>query len=126
MVQVGLFDEDFFLYYPDFEIGRRIKLFKKSIIQIYKARAFHTMGKLKINNPIIRVFYRNYYYTLDGLVYYYKANLHSKPLIELKNQIPKLILKSFLKIFILKFADIIVCFSKILAYHNFRKKYLKK
>lgn len=126
MIEVGLFDEDFFLYYPDLEIGRRVKPFNKSIIQIYEARAFHTMGKLKISNPIIRVFYRNYFYTYDGLLYYYKVNLHSLPLNDLKNEILDLVKKSLLNIFKFQFVDIIVCISKILAYLVFKKKYLKK
>ena len=125
MIEVGLFDEDFFLYYPDLEIGRRVKSLNKSIIQIYDTKAFHTMGKLKISNPIIRVFYRNYFYTYDGLLYYYKANSHLQPLNELRIEIKDLVKKSFLSIFKFKFADIIVCFSKTLAYYNFKKKYLK-
>ena len=48
LVEIGLFDEDFFIYFPDFEIGRRIKKLKKSIIQIYKAKAIHEMGFLKL------------------------------------------------------------------------------
>tara|TARA_Y100000992_G_C21243299_1_gene481884 strand:+ start:397 stop:1266 length:870 start_codon:yes stop_codon:yes gene_type:complete len=126
MLHVGLFDEDLFLYYPDFEIGRRVKSHKKSIIQIYASKAEHTMGKLKINNPVKRVFCRNYYYTLDGLIYYYKANLHFKPIDDLRKEIPKLIFKSLINIFRLKFADIIVCYAKTLAYFNFKKRYLKK
>lgn len=126
MVELGLFDEDFFLYYPDIEIGRRVKSTNKSIIQIFRSRAFHSMGRLKINNPIKRVFFRNYFYTLDELIYYHKVNLHLKPLENLKNEIPNLFKKMFLNLFIFKFADVVVCFSKIFAYFQFKNKYLKK
>ncbi|MDC1032971.1 glycosyltransferase [Candidatus Pelagibacter sp.] len=126
MLNIGMFDEDLFIYYPDVEIGRRIKNFKKSIIQIYKARAIHDMGTLKINNPIKRVFFRNYFFTLDGLIYFYKANLHSKHLKKLEKKIPSLIIKSFLNIFFFKFAKSIQCFSQVLAYYKFKSKFLKK
>ena len=126
MVELGLFDEDFFLYYPDIEIGRRVKSTNKSIIQIFRSRAFHSMGRLKINNPIKRVFFRNYFYTLDELIYYHKVDLHLKPMENLKNEIPNLFKKMFLNLFIFKFADVVVCFSKIFAYFQFKNKYLKK
>ena len=126
MINIGMFDEDLFIYYPDVEIGRRIKNFKKAIIQIYNARAIHDMGTLKINNPIKRVFYRNYFFTLDELVYFYKANLHIKHLKRLKKKIPSLIMKSFLNIFFFKFSKSIQCFSQVLAYYNFKSKFLKK
>lgn len=125
MINIGLFDEDLFIYYPDIEIGRRIKSFKKSVIQAYNSRAVHDMGTLKINNPIKRVFYRNYYFTLDGLIYYYKADLHIKAIIELKQEIKKMIKKLIFKIYKIKFVDILVCISKISAYYTFKKKYLK-
>ena len=44
LVNIGLFDEDFFIYYPDFEIGRRIKDYNKSVIQVFDAKAIHVMG----------------------------------------------------------------------------------
>tara|TARA_B100000902_G_C27299243_1_gene911828 strand:+ start:150 stop:1016 length:867 start_codon:yes stop_codon:yes gene_type:complete len=125
MIEIGLFDEDLFIYYPDIEIGRRIKSFKRSVIQSYNSRAIHDMGTLKINNPIKRVYYRNYYFTLDGLIYYYKAGLHKKPIIELKQEIGKMIKKLIFKIYKIKFVDILVCISKISAYYTFKKKYLK-
>lgn len=125
MINIGLFDEDLFIYYPDIEIGRRIKSFKKSVIQAYNSRAFHKMGTLKISNPIKRVFYRNYFFTLDGLIYYYKVNLHKKPIIELKQEIIKLIKKFIFQIYKTKFSDILVCVSKISAYYAFKNKYLK-
>ena len=125
MIEVGLFDEDFFLYYPDFEIGRRIKLQKKSIIQIFSSRAVHSMGKLKIKNPIKRVFYRNYFYTLDGLIYFYKENIHHLPMNKLKNEILGSLIKSILYLFIFRLKEIVVCISKMLAYYNFKKRYLR-
>ena len=73
LINIGLFDEDFFIYYPDFEIGRRIKNYNKSIIQVFEAKAIHVMGNLKIKNIIKKTFFRNYYFTIDELIYYHKG-----------------------------------------------------
>ena len=126
IINLGLFDEDLFIYYPDWEIGRRIKKNKRSVIQIFNSKALHKMGILKIKNNFKNVFYRNYYFTIDGLIYYFKENLHSLYLEKLKKKIPNLILKLILNVFLLRFSKSIECFSKILAYYNFKKKYLNK
>ena len=55
MMDLGLFDEDFFIFFPDCEIGRRIKN-RKSIIQIFDSLAVHTMGTLKIKNKFKNIF----------------------------------------------------------------------
>ena len=126
MVDVGLFDENLFIYFPDCEIGRRIKKYKKSIIQIFDTQAIHTMGNLKIKNSLKKVFYRNYYFTLDELIYYQKENLHSQILEKIRKKIPNLITKLILNFVLFKFDKSIQYFSRILAYYNFRRIYLKK
>ncbi len=119
IIDIGMFDEDLFIYFPDIEIGRRVKSFKKSIIQVYEAKAQHNMGSLKINNPFKRVFFRNYFFTLDELIYYYKANLHTKKLSKIKKKIPLLFLQIFTNLLVLRFPNSIKCFSIILAYFRF-------
>jgi len=126
MLDLGLFDEDLFIYFPDSEIGRRIKKNKKSVIQIFDSKALHSMGTLKIKNNLKNVFYRNYYFTIDGLIYYFKENLHSSHLERLKKKIPNFLIKSILNIFLLRFSKSVECISKILAYYNFKRKYLDK
>ncbi len=125
MLNLGLFDEDLFIYYPDCEIGRRINKNRKSIIQVMDSKAIHTMGTLKIKNNIKNIFYRNYYFTFDGLIYYFKENLHMPHFLRLKKKIPSLIIKSILSIIFLRFNKSVECFSKILAYFNFKKKFIK-
>ncbi len=124
LVEIGLFDEDFFIYFPDTEICRRIKKLKKSIIQIYKAKAIHEMGFLKIKNPIKKTFFRNYYYTLDELIYYHKEKKFNDTYLKLKKKIVLLIFKCFLNLIIFKFIKSTKCFSRILAFYNFKKKYI--
>ena len=125
ILDLGLFDEDLFIYYPDCEIGRRINKKKKSIIQVYSASAIHTMGSLKIKNHLKYNFFRNYYFTIDGLIYYYKENLHLPHLKKLKKKIPNYIFKSLLNIFLLRFNKTVEYFSIVMAYYNFKRKFLK-
>ena len=125
LLEVGLFDEDFFIYFPDFEIGRRIKKLKKSTIQVYEAKAIHEMGNLKIDNPIKKIFFRNYYFTLDELIYYHKENKFNDVYFVLKKKILSLIIQTLFNLMIFKFLKSTKCFSRILAFYNFKKKYLK-
>ena len=125
LFEVGLFDEDFFIYFPDFEIGRRIKKLKKSTIQVYEAKAIHEMGNLKIDNPIKKIFFRNYYFTLDELIYYHCENKFNDVYFVLKKKILSLIIQTLFNLMIFKFAKSTKCFSRILAFYNFKKKYLK-
>ena len=124
ILDLGLFDEDLFIYYPDCEIGRRIIKRKKSIIQVFSASAIHTMGSLKIKNRLKYIFFRNYYFTIDGLIYYFKENLHLPYLEKLKKKIPSYILKSLINILLLRFNKTTEYISIILAYYNFKKKFL--
>ena len=126
MIDLGLFDEDLFIYYPDCEIGRRINNNKKSVIQIFDTKAIHNMGNLKIKNNLKSKFFRNYYFTIDELVYYFKENLHSSHVKKLKKKVPTLVLKSILNLLILRPNKSVECFSKVLAYYNFKKKFLNK
>lgn len=126
MVDLGLFDEDLFIFFPDCEIGRRIQKNRKSTIQIFNSIAVHTMGTLKIKNKFKNIFFRNYYFTLDGLIYYFKENLHTPHLKKLKKKIPNYIFKSILNILIMNLGKSVQFISMILAYYNFKKKYLNK
>lgn len=126
MINIGLFDEKLFIYFPDCEIGRRIKKFKKSVIQIFDTKAIHTMGNLKIKNSLKKVFYRNYYFTLDELIYYHKENLHFKLLEKLSKKIPNLVAKSIFNCLLFRFDKSIEYLSRVLAYYSFKKNYLKK
>ena len=126
IINIGLLDEDFFIYFPDFELGRRIQSYKKSVIQIYEAKAIHEMGNLKINNPIKKIFFRNYYYTLDELIYYHKSNKPNTTYFKLKKKISLLIFKAFFNLMILNLIKSTQSFSRVLAFYKFKKKYINK
>ena len=86
ILELGLFDENFFLYYLDFELCRRIINRKKSIIQIFDTKAQHVHGQLKVKNLLKRIFIRNYHFTFDELYYFFKINKHSEIFKNLKKK----------------------------------------
>ena len=121
LIKIGLFDEDFFIYFPDFELGRRIKKTKKSIIQIFGTKTIHAHGELKVKNFFKKIFFRSYYFTLDELIYYKKTNSHSYKFNKLKKKIPKLFFKSILNLIIFRWDKSTHSIARILAYYKFKK-----
>ena len=126
LIEIGLFDEDFFIYFPDFEIGRRIMINKKSIIQVYQSKATHEMGILKIRNKIKKTFFRYYFYTLDELIYYHKSKNSNNTYYFLKKKIFILSLKFIWNFLIFRFVKSTEYFARILAFYRFKIKYVKK
>ncbi len=125
IIQLGLIDENYFLYFLDDDLSRKIKKQKKSIVQVFHSKAIHKHGSLKIKNKLKRVFFRNFYYTFDELIYFYKADLYQNKFKKLEKKIPKIIFKMILNFLILRLEKSIYYFSKVLAYFKF-KKFIKK
>jgi len=121
ILELGLFDENFFLYYLDFELCRRIINKKKSIIQIFDSKVQHVHGHLKMKNLLKRIFIRNYNFTFDELYYFFKINKHSEKVKKLKKKIPKYIAKSIINFFLLRFTQSVYYFSKVAAFYKFKK-----
>tara|TARA_B100001057_G_scaffold492886_1_gene586207 strand:+ start:2076 stop:2933 length:858 start_codon:yes stop_codon:yes gene_type:complete len=118
--EIGLFDERFFLYFLDFDLCRRIKKEKKAVIQIYNSKAIHTHGQLKIRNKFKKIFFRNYFFHFEELYYLYKENLHQKKYNELKDKVPKYLLKLALNFLTIRIDKFVYYFAKIAAYYKFR------
>ena len=125
ILELGLFDENFFLYYLDFELCRRIINRKKSIIQIFDAKAQHVHGQLKVKNFLKKIFIRNYNFTFDELYYFFKIKKHYEIFKKLKKKLPNYIIKSITNLFLLKFDQSVYYFSKVVAFYKFNK-FLKK
>ena len=108
-INIGMFDEKFFIYFSDDDLCRRISLLKKSIIQIYNSKCIHTHGIIKLKNKYIGKFVRENNYTFDHLYYYFKINKNHYEIKKIFNKIPSLIIKLFVKFItlnILKFVEI--------------------
>lgn len=121
ILDIGLYDENFFLYFLDDELCRRARDKKKSVIQTLDAKATHSHGQIKAKNLLKRTYLRNFNFTFDELYYFYKIKKHNDLFNKLKNKIPKYFLKLILSLLILRLNKAIYFFSKILAYYKFKK-----
>ena len=119
--KIGSLDVNFFLYFLDDELCRRVKKNKKSVIQVYNSKAKHVHGNLKINNRYKRIFVRNYHFTCDELYYYFKSNNHHEKYKIIKKKLPKYLFKVFLNFFFLRIEKGIYYLAKILAVIKFNK-----
>ena len=115
------YDENFFLFFLDFELCRRIKQKKKSVIQIFDAKVQHEHGKIKVKNVLKRIFIRNYNLTFDELYYFFKIKKHFEIFKKLKKKLPNYIMKSITNIFLLRFDQSVYYFSKVVAFYKFNK-----
>ena len=118
-----LFDENFFLYYSDDDLCKRIKKKNKSIVQVYDAKSKHQHGTIKIKNRYIGKFVREFNLNHDRYYYYYKDNKHTVLLNDFKNKIPSLIIKFIVKILSFKLLDCVSIFSRLYAYYKFKNKF---
>ena len=121
-----LFDENFFLYYSDDDLCRRVKKLNKTVIQVYQAKCVHQHGILKIKNIFVKKFIREYNLKFDHFYYYYKVNKHQVVLNSFKKKIPSLVIKFFIKIFSLNFLKAVEIFSQVFAYYKFKFKILNR
>jgi|TARA_B100001093_G_scaffold353704_1_gene338156 GT2 family glycosyltransferase len=118
-----LFDENFFLYYSDVDLCRRIKVLEKSIIQVFDAKAIHQHGILKVKNIYLKKFIREFNFTHDQYYYYYKINKHNFLLDKFKKKIPSLITKFVIKLLTLKFLNCVEIISRLYSYYKFKSKF---
>ena len=118
------FDENFFLYFSDDDLCRRIFSFKKSIIQIYDASCIHEHGKSKVKNRFKRIYLREYNFTYDQLYYLFKVKKHNQLFNKLSKKIFNYFLKFIINCFLLRFEKCVYYYSRILAYNKFKKKFV--
>ena len=121
MLELGLLDENFFMYFEDDDLCRRIKLKSKSVIQIFDAKAQHVHGQLKVKNFLKKIFIWHYNFTYDELYYYFKINKHHEKYEYLKKKLPNYIIKSIINLFLLRLTQSVYCFSKVAAFYKFNK-----
>ncbi len=120
LIDIGLLDEKFFLYFLDDDLCRRIKSIKKSVIQVYSAKATHAHGYLKVKNKLKKIFFGNYYFYYEELYYLYKINSHLHKYNLLKKKVPKYLLKMIVNFLIFRFDKFVYYLSKTLAFYKFK------
>ena len=120
-INIGLLDEKFFLYFLDDDFCRRIKSIKKSIIQVYSAKATHAHGYLKVKNRFKKIFFANYFFYYEELYYLYKINSHQKKYDLFKKKIPKFLIKVIINFTLLRLEKFVYYLSKVLAFYKFKR-----
>lgn len=124
-IEIGMFDENFFLYFLDEDICRRAFIKKKSTIQMSTVKAIHDHGIPKTKNFLKKIFLRNYHFTYDELYYHFKINNHNEIFNKLQKKIPNYFIKFLLNVFILKPGKATHYLSLILAFFQFKKFLIK-
>lgn len=117
--KIGNFSEEFFIYWEDMELARRIRLNKLSMILCQEASAEHLQGTGTKKN-IISNFIKEYHAELSPLIYF-KVDKKS---FFLKKRIIKYLFRIFAYLFILKIKNCIKNLAKFSAI--FYYVYLKK
>ena len=120
-IDIGMFDENFFLYFLDEDICRKAFMKKKSTIQMSTVKAIHVHGIPKTKNFFKKIFLRNYHFTYDELYYHFKINNHDKLFSKLQKKIPNYFIKFLINLFVLKLGKATYFLSFILAFLQFKK-----
>ena len=122
------FDENFFLYFSDLDLCRKIKILNKSIIQTNEAVCTHQHGIIKIKNKFKKIYIREYNYTHDMLYYFFK--IKNKQNSEIIRNFQKKIKSSYIllvfRFFTFKYSDFIKIYSRLSGYNKFKSRYLNK
>ena len=123
--EIEMFDENFFLYYSDDDLCRKIRKINKSIIQIYNAKCNHTHGLLVETNKYLKTFIREYNLTHDALYYYYKVD-DTKYLNIVKKKTKNYLYKFILKLLSFQLEESVKIFSRLFAYYKFKLRFKRR
>jgi N-acetylglucosaminyl-diphospho-decaprenol L-rhamnosyltransferase len=118
-----LFDENFFLYFSDDDLCRRVSKIGNHIIQSFNSKCIHQHGNIKIKNIFIKKFIREYNFTFDKFYYYLKINKHHELMSNFQKKIPSYIIKLILKIVLFNYVSALGIFARLFAYYKFRTKF---
>jgi len=121
IIELGFLDENYFLYFVDYDLCRMIKQKNKSVIQVYNAKAQHSHGQSKVKNLLKRTFLRSYHFTYDEMCYYYKINKHHEKYENLKKKIPSYIVKTIFNFLIFRINKSVNFFSMVKAFYDFNR-----
>ena len=120
-----LFDENFFLYFSDDDLCRRIKSFNKSIIQTIDSKCIHQHGTIKVKNKYLKIYAREFNFIHDQLYYFYKEknNKYYEIINNFKKKIPSYYLKLTIKLLTFQFTEFFKIYSKLKGYYKFKSRY---
>ena len=125
IIKIGLFDENFFAYFLDYNLCKKIKKKNMSVIQVFDAKAIHLHGQSKVKNFLKRAYNRHYNFTHDELYYCYKIKNSDQKFDNLKKKINNYIFKFVLNLLTFRLEKSVQYFALIRAYYSF-KNFLNK
>ena len=126
-LEIGLFDEIFFLFFSDDDLCKEIKKKNKYIIQVFDSKCIHSHGISKVNNVFEKIYLREHYYLIDKFHYFRKSDEHKyvmNSIIEKKN---KYLVKIFFSMITMRFKKVVYYYARftaIIKFNNFLKKNL--
>ena len=121
IMELGLLDENFFMYYEDDDLCKKVRKKNGSVIQVFEAKAKHSHGQSKVKNVLKRIYIRNYHFTYDELYYYFKINKHHGKYQNLKKKLLNYIVKMIINALIFRYGKSIYYFALIKAFYDFNK-----
>ena len=117
--KIGMFDENFFIYFSDDDLCRRVKKLNKTVIQVYDSKSIHQHGEIKVKNKYLKKFIRENNYIFDNLYYFYKIDKNHVSIKSFQKKIIPYLFKFILKILTFNFLGAVEIFSKVLGYLRF-------
>ena len=124
-IEIGLFDEIFFIFFSDDDLCREIKKRGKYIIQVFDSKCIHTHGISKVKNVFEKIYLREHYFLLDKLHYFRKSEKHKNMMSDIIDKKNNYLIKAFISLITMRFRKIVYYFARysaILKYNNFLKK----
>ena len=124
-IDIGLFDENFFIFFSDDDLCRKIKKKNKYIIQVFDSKCIHTHGISKVKNFLEKIYLREHYYLLDKFHYFHRSENHKNLMDNIKNKKNNYLIKLIFSMIILRLKKIVYYFARYTAIIKFNR-YLKK
>ena len=124
-IEMGLFDEIFFIYFSDDDLCRKIKKRGKYIIQVFESKCIHSHGISKVKNIFEKIYLREHYYLLDEFHYFHKSDKHKKKMDGIISKKNNYLIKIFTSLFALRFKKVMYYYARytaIIKFNNFLKK----
>jgi len=124
-IEIGLFDEIYFIFFSDSNLCREIKKKNKYIIQVFESKCIHSHGISKVKNIFEKIYLREHFFLLDKLHYFRKSDKHKDMMNEIIAKKNKYLIKIFFSLITMRIQKVIYYFARytaILKYNNFLKK----
>ena len=124
-IEIGLFNEIFFIFFSDDNLCREIKRKNKYIIQVFESKCIHSHGVSKVKNVFEKIYLREHYYLLDKFHYFKKSNKHKDKMNNIIDKKNNYLIKIFLSLITMRFKKVVYYFARytaILKFNNFLKK----